>query len=543
METGNYSRLFSIAVVVICLSGLISTNATRVFKDGNCIDVDNDPSKIICVCDEKFCDDLIFEWPQKSGQASIVETTKSGLRFKTTKLGNVDYQSRDSVGQVRVNLATKRQKIMGWGGAFTDAATINMRQLTPDLTEKLLQSYFGTEGLAYNFGRVPIAGSDFSTRTYSYDDSQADYNLTDWSLAEEDIKFKIPAIKRASEIVSTTGESLKLFASPWTPPKWMKTNNDFTRGYLIDEDKVYKSYADYLVKFYRAYREKGVEFWGATVQNEPITSFSPVYFFNSLQMGNAQAIKFISKFLGPALEAEGYTKKNFKLMVGDDSLGFINLQVPQIMKEEGVRKYVSGLAFHWYTSGVVAPYNLLTEVVDAIRGHIEFVIMSEACEGWLMGSKHVDLGSWDRGESYASDIMQDLKRETGAWIDWNLALNTTGGPNWANNQVDSPIIVDQSSNKFYKQPMYYTLGHFSRFFKPDSVYIEPELVGDQRSFDGLTFAAVEHEATGHIAVNILNKADGVRNFKLVVDDQGNLKHQINSISVQPKSISTVVVKL
>lgn len=513
--------------------------------DRHCARVNDDSTKVVCICDEQFCDKLSFDWPKLPGQASLVETARSGDRFKVSGIANQENIDRDSgIGTVKIKLNAKRQTILGWGGAFTDAATLNINELSPELSEQLLQSYFGPEGLQYNFGRVPIAGSDFSTRPYSYDDSQLpDYNLTNWSLSEEDLKYKIPVIRRASDIVGSTGESLKLVASPWSPPKWMKTNRDFARGHLIDDDRVYKSYANYLLNFFQAYKAKGLDFWGATVQNEPMSSFLPFYYFNSLQLGNAQAIKFISKYLGPALEAHGYTKSNFKLIVGDDSLGFINMQVPAIMKDQGVRQYVSGLAFHWYTSGFVVPYDYLTKVVDSIRDHIEFVMMSEACTGSMLGFKHVDLGSWDRGESYASDIIEDLRRQTGAWIDWNLALDMTGGPNWAKNNVDSPILVDKTANKFYKQPMYYALAHFSRFFRPGSVYIDLELEGSSRQFNGLMLVAAHVIKTDHVVLNVLNKSKRIKQFAVSLVDENDMKHRLNSVKVQPKSISTIILKL
>lgn len=500
----------------------------------------------MCVCDEQSCDSLASAWPKTPGQAFLVETTRSGDRFKTTDLSDVEAsngsRAADSKGTVKISLKARRQTILGWGGAFTDAASINIRQLRPALAEKLLESYYGADGLSYNFGRVPIGGSDFSTRAYSYDDARArDYNLTQWALADEDIKYKIPLLRRASAIVNSTGETLKLFASPWSPPRWMKSNHNFIRGHLIDEDRVYRSYANYLVKFFEAYRAHGLRFWGATVQNEPVVSYSPSYFFNSLQLSNEEAVKLIPRYLGPALESKGYTKANFKLMVGDDSLGFINLQVPRIMKDEGVQKYVSGLAFHWYTSGRVVPYDSLTKVVEAVRGQIDFVLMTEACTGSTPGAKRVDLGSWERGEAYAADIIEDLRRETAGWIDWNLALDERGGPNWAENFVDSPIIVKKGGDKFYKQPMYYTLAHFSRFFRPKSVYTNVELSG--RSFDKLMFAAVQNEESGHVVVNILNKAEDVKSFSLVVEDHDAPIHKFKSIQVQPKSMSTLCIKL
>lgn len=473
-----------------------------------------------------------------------METTQSGRRFKARQLGEISTLNVKSTASIGVNLDDRQQEVLGWGAAFTDAATINIHSLSSKLSERLLSSYFGPNGLQYNFGRVPIGGSDFSTRAYSYADSnEPDVNLTRWSLAAEDLTYKIPTIKRATEMVegnTTDGTNkLKLFASPWSPPKWMKTSNSFKRGHLIDRDDIYRSYANYLVKFYQSYRDHGIEFWGATIQNEPIAAYLPFYFFNSLQMSSSQTINFVTNYLGPALESFGYTKENFKLMVGDDSLGFINYQVPSVMENKLVQKYVSGLAFHWYTSGLVVPYDSLTKLVNKIKDKIEFVIMSEACQGAFLSFKHVDLGDWRRAESYANDIIEDFRRRTGAWIDWNLALDLEGGPNWSGNHVDSPIIVDKSKNEFMKQPMYYVLAHFSRFMRPGSVVVGSTV----RSIRDVSVIAAYVESTNHLVVNMLNKSNDRKRFPLEINKGDQRLYTLDGVELEPKSVSSMVINI
>lgn len=448
---------------------------------------------------------------------------------------------------ITIDLGSKFQTILGWGGAFTDAATINIASLPEHLSEKLLASYYGYEGLQYNFGRIPIAGSDFSTHAYSYDDSpDADPKLEKWKLQPEDIEYKIPCIRRAQEMAHAAGNKLNIFGSPWSPPRWMKDNNSFVRGHLKDEDEIYKSYAQYLVNFFEAYRQNGLKFWGATVQNEPVAANLPFYYFNSLQLDNAQLVKFVTKYLGPTLHDKGYTRDTFKLMVGDDSLGFINFQVPDVMKNPEMQRYVSGLAFHWYTSGLVVPYDALTRVLNECPDKFEFVMMSEACTGSSPADKKVDLGSWERGEAYASDIIEDFQRQTGVWIDWNLALDMEGGPNWVKNFVDSPIIVNAKAREFYKQPMYYALGHFSRFFRPGFVRVGSNMrrVGFSIRSKIMSLAAVDKEG-GHLVVTLLNKSNINRNvnIELVGAETSTLPKPSFKLALERKSLTTVVMKL
>lgn len=476
----------------------------------------------------------------------LIESTLAGKRFAITQLneslsGQAELDSASELDEVEIDLNVRHQPILGWGGSFTDSALLNIKSLSEELSIRLMESYFGKNGLQYNFGRVPIGSSDFSTRPYTYDSQPNDYELFHWNLAREDTELKIPMIKLAEELMAEAGdEELKLVASPWSAPEWMKTNNDLVQGFLIANEQVYQAYTNYLMKFYDAYRENEVEFWGATVQNEPYYSFFPNYTWTSMQYNSSDMIKFVGRFLGPALAERGMTKDKFKLLAGDDSLGLINQHVPELMADEEAQKFISGLAFHWYRSGVETPYSALTEVYDQIKDQIEFVIMTEACTGFRSSDrKKVDLGSWDRGESYAFDIIEDLNRYTSAWIDWNLALNTSGGPNFFGNNVDSPIIVDEKRDEFYKQPMYYALAHFSRFFRPGSIRVDSSVQTQQP--EELSVAAVARENTGHAVVNLLNRSNRTRLIALKIRGSGPVKQRV--LSVEPKSLNTVVLKL
>jgi len=437
-------------------------------------------------------------------------------------------------------LAKEFQTILGFGGAFTDSACINILSLNVSLRERLLNDYFGPDGLQYTLGRVPIGGSDFSTRPYSYDDTDSpDLELSHWALTSEDLDYKIPVIMRAKDLTEYRNESLKLIASPWSPPKWMKQSNSFKRGHLINSDEIYKAYAQYLVNFYQAYESFGLRFWGATVQNEPVAANIPFYYFNSMQMSAGEAIRLVRDHLGPALEGIGYNKTNFKLLVGDDSLLFVDQHVLSVLADEKVRNYISGMAFHWYSSGLIAPYSQLSKLTQSLKGKIDYVVMTEACAGAMPFSKHVDVGNWDRGESYSMDIIEDMSRNTNAWLDWNLALDVTGGPNWAGNFVDSPIIVNKAANIYYKQPMYYHMGHFSRFFRPNSVRVEANLE-HRYFFEKIMLLAVHNKQTGHLVVNILNRSPSSRKLKLEVRSSSV---KVPPFEVEGRSISTVIVKL
>ena len=167
------------------------------------------------------------------------------------------------------------QKIKGFGGAVTDAAGHNIYSLSPDATKNILSAYFSpTAGIEYNILRVPLAGTDFSLREYSYaDEASNDFELNHFQLQSEDLNWKIPFVQAAKAI---SQKEISLFASPWSAPRWMKTNNDFKgNGTLIGPEggKYYQTWANYYLKFFQAYKEHNLTFWALTAQNEPTDGF------------------------------------------------------------------------------------------------------------------------------------------------------------------------------------------------------------------------------------------------------------------------------
>lgn len=134
-------------------------------------------------------------------------------------------------------------------------------------------------------------------------------------------------------------------------------------------------------------------------------------------------------------------------------------------------KYIDGLALHYYAD-FYTPASMMSNFAEKYPD--KFIIATEACEGsYPWETQKVIFGSWKRAENYISDIMEDLNHYVSGWIDWNLCLNSEGGPNWAKNFVDSPIIIT-GSNEFIKQPMYYAMGHFSKFIPRNSRRIHIE---------------------------------------------------------------------
>uniref|UniRef100_A0AC34Q147 Glucosylceramidase n=1 Tax=Panagrolaimus sp. JU765 TaxID=591449 RepID=A0AC34Q147_9BILA len=168
---------------------------------------------------------------------------------------------------------------------------------------------------------------------------------------------------------------------------------------------------------------------------------------------------FIGQLLGPALKSRNATK-DVKIMICDDQRGDVAPFSRAILTDPVAGRYVQGIAFHWYADAR-APASVLSSVHRQFPSF--FMLMTEACTGWNDPEHGVRLGRFSRASQYAHSIIEDLQNFAVGWTDWNLCLDEEGGPNWVKNFVDSPIIVNKTSRVFYKQPMFYALGHFSKF--------------------------------------------------------------------------------
>ncbi|XP_069940551.1 putative glucosylceramidase 4 [Cherax quadricarinatus] len=446
---------------------------------------------VVCVCDSTYCDQPgIIEFPAE-GSYTAVTSSRDGLRFNVETL---PVSSEEDPGAVEVTLdrGNTIQTMIGFGGAFTDATGINVNSLPTEAQDLLLRSYFAPEGIGYNLCRIPIAGCDCSTRPYSYDDVEGDVELEYWSLTEEDYQYKIPLILQAQELSS---QEIKFFGSPWSPPSWMKTNGMFNgSGELLKE--MWQPWSEYFVKFVDAYEEQGIPLWGLTPQNEPLSGFQD-WRWNTCGWTAEDMRDWLKTNLGPTLEAAGM--RRLKMMVDDFNRDTLPAYVQPMLEDPDCAQYIDGTAVHWYSDRYVSA-NVLdeTQALDPEK----FILYTEACQGYdVEGPLSVMLGSWARAEDYAHYIIESMNHFSTGWVDWNLALDMQGGPNWANNFLDATIIVNAEEGEFYKQPLFYALGHLSKFVLPGAQRISTTTT--QSTLDVASFL----DTAGGTVVVLLNRDD------------------------------------
>lgn len=204
------------------------------------------------------------------------------------------------VQAVRLNSSTalqltgeKFQKLRGFGGCFNELGYLPMQQLDEDVQESIYKELFSPEELNFRFNRTPVGANDFAATWYSYDETDGDYDLKDFSV-EHDEKTLIPYIRRAQKYQP----SMELFASPWSPPTWMKNPKVYNFGRIVMNPENLAAYANYLLKYVREYAKRGIKVSRLFVQNEV---FADQKFPSCLWSSDDLKI-FIRDYLGPLFE-------------------------------------------------------------------------------------------------------------------------------------------------------------------------------------------------------------------------------------------------
>jgi glucosylceramidase len=383
------------------------------------------------------------------------------------------------------------QEVRGFGGAFTEAAALTFYRLPEAARAEVLGAYFDAEkGLGYTLGRTHINSCDFCEGSYASDDVADDAALRHLSLKHERFAM-IPFMREAR---AASRDRLGMIVSPWSPPAWMKSNGEMVNGgKLLAVHR--KAWAGYMAAFVAALEAEGIPVWAVTVQNEPKAAQR----WESCIYSCFEEKEFVKDELAPAFESLGLSR--VRIMIWDHNRERLYERARDAFEDESARERISGVAFHWYSGDHF-------ESLDLVRRFWpeKELIFSEGCRE---GSPA--LGDWETGERYGHDLFGCLCHGASAWIDWNLLLDKSGGPNHAGNFCDAPIIADTETGELHYEASYYYLGHFSRFVTPGSVRVGHTSFTDRieaaafRRSDGDLVAILMNRGETAIAVNLRNR--------------------------------------
>ncbi|NCD71187.1 glycoside hydrolase family 30 protein [Mucilaginibacter agri] len=449
-----------------------------------------------------------------------VFTTAKNTDLKISATESLSFTDKPQPAETEVSVFVdpdkKFQTLVGIGGALTDASAETFYKLPKDKQKELMTAYFDkTNGIGYTMGRTHIQSSDFSSDSYSYI-ADGDADLKTFSVAHDE-KYRIPFIKEA---IAAAGGKLNVFVTPWSPPAFMKTNNNMLRGGKLKPEFA-QNWANFYVKFINTYEKKGIPVWGLSVQNEPMATQS---WESCIYTADDERV-FIKKYLGPTLAKAGLGSK--KLMAWDHNRDLMYQQASTILGDPDAAKYVWGIAYHWYETWTGAGMNFESER----RTHEAFpdkqLMFTEGC---LEKFDYDKIKDWALGEKYGYSMINDFNAGTAGWTDWNILLDEKGGPNHVGNFCFAPVHADTRSGELIYTNAFYYIGQISKFVKPGA-----KRIAVAASRDKLLSTAFQNP-DGKVVVIVMNQSDDKIPYFLWIKGKAAKTESL------PHSMSTLIVE-
>jgi len=453
-----------------------------------------------------------------NGKKVLVYTTADSSNLRLTATDTLEFKEKGQPFEneitVFVDPSKTFQTYFGIGAALTDASAETFYKLPKDKQQELMTAYFSTDkGIGYTVGRTNINSCDFSSDMYTYI-KEGDKELSTFNI-EHDRKYKIPFIKEA---MAAAGGKINLFASPWSPPAFMKDNNDVLHGGKLKPEFA-ASWAMYYTKFIKEYEKSGIPVWGISIQNEPMATQR----WESCLYTAEEERDFLKDHLGPTMEKEGLKDK--KIIVWDHNRDLMYQRAQTYFSDPAVAKYIWGIGFHWYEdwSGGTPMYDNLRRVHEAFPDKNLF--FTEGCAESFDSTRY---NAWVLGEEYGRSMINDFNNGMVGFTDWNILLDEKGGPNHVGNFCFAPVHGDTRTGQITYTNSYYYIGHFSKFIKPGAKRI---ISSSSRS--QLLTTAFKNE-DGKLVVVVMNQSSIKTPYNLWINGKAA------SCMALPHSISTLI---
>jgi glucosylceramidase len=402
---------------------------------------------------------------------------------------------------IQLNSNLKFQEILGFGGAFTDATCYTFNRLTSAARDQLFHELFHPSEMGLSVGRICVGSSDYSTKVYSFDEGDADPDLTRFSI-EHDREYILPMLRE----VRNVNPDMFLFSSPWSPPGWMKFNGTMLGGSM--RRHYLAAYARYYQKFLQGYSAEGVAVQALTTQNEVDTD----------QDGRMPAciwpqeyeIEFVRDHLGPLLESSGISIQVWLLDHNYNLWG----RATCMLADPKLRRYANAIAWHGY----YGTPDMMSKVKDAYP---------EAEMHWTEGGPdYTDPGyltDWCKWSANFSDVLHNCCRSITAW---NLALDERGRPNIGPFPCGGVVTIDSQTSQITRSGQYWAFAHYARTIRRGA-----RRFGSQSAATGLHHVALENP-TGERVLIVTNPGPA----RMIGIQFGNMAC---SVPLKTNSVSTI----
>jgi glucosylceramidase len=400
-----------------------------------------------------------------TGKSILRIDSSDGKPWEKSSQALVILEDSSSPATVKVLLDQPGQFITGFGACFNELGWDALQMLDSIHQREVLSAFFDTiQGLKFNLCRMPMGANDYSRSWYSLDDSVGDLSLQYFSLAHDQTGL-IPYIKKAMEY----NPALRVWASPWCPPAWMKTNNHYAchpdtavndlplsragaegTTQFIMKPEYLTAYAQYFRKFIEGYRKEGIQLSAIHVQNE----FNSCQNFPSCIWTATDLNTFIGKYLGPEL------RKNLpgtEIWLGTYERPWLE-KIDTVLQDPGSADFISGVGFQWAGK----------EAIGAVHAKYPEVKLMETESECGNGSN-----DWKAAEYTWSLMLHYFNRGACAYMYWNMILDETGKSQWGWKQ-NSLVSVTRSTHKLQYNPEFYLMKHLSYFVKPGACFLPVE---------------------------------------------------------------------
>ncbi len=412
--------------------------------------------------------------------------------------------SGNGTADIVIDVTNKKQQVDGFGACFNELGWTSLNRLSQTDRENIMKELFAP-GVGANFTicRMPVGANDFSLDWYSYNETEGDFEMKNFSIAN-DLNTLIPFINNAKEY----NPAIKVWASPWCPPSWMKYNKHYASAYtgenvdlkyrnglpadkvgyegtdmFIQEPRYLEAYALYFTKFIQAYKEQGIDIFAVMPQNE----FNSAQVFPSCCWTAGSLANFVGKYLAPAMSAQ-----NVDVMFGTMERPNEAL-VDTILNDPDCKKYIKGVGFQWAGKGAIPGIHKRYSDMKLYQTEQE---CGDGKNNWSYA-----MYTWSLMRHY-------MQNGTSVYTYWNISLDKGGISRWGWAQ-NSLVVVDPDTRSFKYTNEYYVMKHASHYVQPGANRIDTS-----GSYDNLL---VFQNPDNSIVVIVANESEKDKNISIQVN--------------------------